>query len=473
MNGFTKILARLLAAALCLAGAAARAQSGGDTLAFFDGAKLRGQLLSIDPESGVTWSHPEAEQPIQFLARNIHEIRFNPLRTQATNVQATCLARFTNGDEMRGNLLSLDETTAELETWFAGRVTSDRDAVSSLSFMRAGPSTVFRGPAGPEGWNFGQGTPNQWRYEDGSFVTTNVSFLGREINLPNRMRMAFDAEWTGPLSLLVTVQSDLVTQFSYGAAGYMFSIGEGFVSVQRSGKSTVGAAVTTGRAFIGQARVPALLHSKRARLEIRTSIDGSNLYFFVNGEWAAQWHDANGFLPPGRGVTFYSQRNGSRLRVGNILISEWGGEIASESKIEGAGDRPLVKLANKDQFTGEVHSIREGKLSVSTRKIRLNVPMERVRQVVLESPPLDPTEHSPADVRAFFSDQGQVTMKLRHWTSTSVRGAHPHVGDITLQPGWIQKLGFNLHRGKPLSDAAATMEIDPHWPAEEQKQEAR
>lgn len=471
MNGFTKIFALLLAGTACLASPGAIAQSGGDTLAFFDGAKLRGKLLSIDPKSGVTWSHPEAQQPIQFKPRNIHEIRFNPLRTQTTNVQATCLARFANGDELHGNLLSLDEKTAELETWFAGRVKTDRDAVSSLSFISGGPSTVFRGPAGPEGWHFGQGTPNQWRYEDGSFATTNVSFLGREFDLPTRLRVAFDAEWDGPLSLLVTVQSDLVTQFSYGSAGYMFSIGEGFVSVQRSGKSQAGTVITTGRAFIGQARVPALLYAKRARLEIRTSIDGSNLFFFVNGELAAQWHDANGFLPPGRGVTFYSQRNGSLLRIGNILISEWGGEIASETPAESAGDRPLVKLANKDRFTGEVHSIREGKLNVSTGKIKLNVPMERVRQVVLESPPMDPSEHSPDDVRVFFTDQGQVTMKLRHWTSTGVRGTHPHVGEMTLQSGWVQKLGFNLHRGQPLSDAAATMEIDPHWPNDTPKPE--
>lgn len=472
MNGFIKTFAILLALALCLAGPAAIAQSGGDTLAFFDGAKLRGELLSINPKSGVTWSHPEAKKPIQFNPRNIHEIRFNPLRTQTTNVEATCLARFANGDELRGDLLSLDEKTAELETWFAGRVRTDRAAVSSLSFMRAGPSTVFRGPSGAEGWNFGQGVPNQWRYEDGSFITTNVSFLGREIDLPTRLRLAFDAEWDGPLSLLVTVQSDLVTQFSYGSAGYMFSIGEGFVSVQRSGRSQVGAAITTGRAFIGQSKVPALLYAKRARLEIRTSIDGSNLYFFVNGELAAQWHDANGFLPPGRGVTFYSQRNGSRLRLGNILISEWGGELASESSTDNSNERPLVKLANKDQFTGEVHSIREGKLNVSTGKIKLNVPMDRVRQVVLEAPPLDPSGHSPDDVRVFFSDQGQMTMQLRQWTSTGVKGTHPHVGEMTLQPGWVQKLGFNLHRGQPLSDAVATMEIDPHWPAETPKPEA-
>ena len=477
MNGSIKLLAGVLLATLCLVGDAATVPPGGDTLTFFDGAKLRGKLLSIEPGAGVTWSHPEAKRPIKFKPSNLHEIRFSPLQAPATDTQATCLARFTNGDEMRGQLLSLDEKNAELDTWFAGRVKSDRKALRSLTFSRAGLSTVFRGPTGPESWHSGRGNANKWRYDDGSFTTTNVSFLGREIDLPPSMRLAFDAEWDGPLSLLLTVQSDLVTQFSYGAGGYMFSIGEGFVSLQRSGKIQAQGVPTlparTQRSFLGQAKVPGLLYRKRARMEIRTSADGSNLFFFVNGKLAHQWHDANGLLPSGDGVTFYSQRNGSRLRISNLLITEWGGELDSETPSDDEPDRPLIKLTNKDRFSGDIHSIREGKLNVSTSKIELNVPLERVRQVVLESPPLDPSALSPSDVRAIFTDQGQVTIKLRSWTPAGIVGTHPHVGEVTLQPNWVQKLGFNLHRGKPPADASTTMEVDPHWPEREPEAEAK
>lgn len=222
-----------------------------------------------------------------------------------------------------------------------------------------------------------------------------------------------------------------------------------------------------GRAFIGQAKVPALLYRKRARLEIRTNIDNSALFFFVNGELASKWHDANGFLPTGQGITFYSQRNGSRLRISNLTVSEWGGEIGDDDTSDDAVDQPLVKLSNGDRFNGDIHTIRENKLNVSTGKIKLNVPMERVRQVILEAPPEDPSKRSPEDVRAFFADQGRVTLKLHEWTPTGMKGTHPHVGEMTLRPSWVEKLGFNLHRGKPPADAAATAVADPHWPAVE------
>ncbi len=464
------LLGGVLAFGLC-GPSAARAQGVGDRLSFFDGAALRGRLLSIQPEQGVVWSHPEALEPIVFKTRNVHEIRFDPLQLQATNIQATCLARLNNGDEIHGELLSLDGDTAEFQTWFAGRVEARRESVRSMTFISSGLTTVYRGPTGLDGWNRGRNVAGFWRYEDGAFATTNVSFLGRAMKLPRRARVVFDLEWNGPLSLMFALESDLVTQFSYGASGYNFAIGSGWVSLQRSESNRALAGAAMSRSFLGQARAPALAIKQKARIEIRTDAEEATLQLLIDGEPAYTWKDPNGFLPPGEGITFYSQRNGTLLKLGNLVVAEWGGEADSEGPGDGEIEKPQLLLANKDRFSGNVKSIREGKVGVATDKIELNIPLERVRQVHLKSPAMDFSRHSPDDVRAVFTDLGQVTLKLDRWSPGELSGRHEDVGLMKLNPRWVRALQFNLQKGRPVAGAADS-EVDPFWPVEETRKEA-
>ena len=459
------------ALALWITASPAGAQLSGDKISFFDGATLRGKLLSIHPAKGVEWSHPEAKEPILFKTRNIHEIRFDPLLVQSTNVQSSCIARLNNGDEIHGRLVTLDDEVASFETWFAGDVTAKRESVRSMSFVHAGLSTVYRGPTGIEGWNRGKNVAGLWRYANGALSTTNVGFLGRPLELPDKMRMAFDLEWNGPLSLMAGIHSDMVEQFSYGASGYNFSIGAGWVSLQRALSQQAGARTAMSRSFLGQAKVPALAIKNKARFEFRTDAEEAKIYLLLDGELAHTWKDLNGFLPKGEGITFYSQRNGSLLKLSNLVVSEWGGGPDEDGPGDGPIDEPLVSLANKDRFRGEVRSIREGKLGVATSKIELNVPLERVKRVYLKSPALDVSQHSPEDVRAVFADHGQVTLKLNQWTRGLLTGRHEHVGEMSLHPSWVRALTFNLHRGNPAIDAAATMEVDPHWPEDDRKED--
>lgn len=450
--------------------AARAADSSGDRISFFDGASLRGELLSIDPKQGVTWRHPEAKEPIVFQSRNVHEIRFDPMQAQAqaADVRATCFARLNNGDEIQGELLSLDGATAAFRTWFAGDVKARRESVRSLTFVSDGLESVYRGPTGMQGWNVGRNVSGLWRYADGAFTTTNVSFLGRAMQLPERTRVVFDLEWNGPLSLMFALHTDMVNQFSYGASGYSFAIGSGWVSLQRAKSDQGRPGISMSRSFLGQARVASLAIKQKARFEIRADAEESTLHLLVDGEPAHTWKDPNGFLPPGQGITFYAQRNGTMVRLSNLIVAEWGGEPDAEGPGDGAIEEPLVLLANKDRFGGDVRSIREGKLGVATDKIELNIPLNRVRQVYLKSPALDLSRHSPDEVRAVFSDLGQVTVKLDRWSPEELRGRHQDAGPMTLKPSWVRALQFNLQRGRPAA-GAANVEVDPHWPKDERK----
>ena len=127
-----------------------------DLLQFLDGSSLHGKLRSMMNGNGVRWEHPDARQPIDFKLSNLAWIRFENPKPVAPEIKPTCRFRFNNGDEILGQLLSLDPERMEFEPWFGGRLKAPRQTVQSLTFLSKGLSIVYEGPAGLEGWNRGE-----------------------------------------------------------------------------------------------------------------------------------------------------------------------------------------------------------------------------------------------------------------------------------------------------------------------------
>ena len=437
----------------------------GDVFQFLDGSRLHGSLQMIDP-AGIRWKHPAAAAPIQFLPLSAHLIRFAQTAPAPAQSSAhhTCRFRFVNGDELTGNLVSLDATHIELETWFAGKLRAPRAGVQSLAFLARGFATLYDGPNGVEGWATGP-TPAAWQFRDGVLSGSANAFMGRDLKLPPQSRVEFEVSAANSLNLYLSLYTDAVDRFNFAASGYQFNLGLGYVNLMRSQGQF-------GMQHLGQAQIPVPLPGRKMRFEIRTDLLAGAITFVVDGNVIQQWNDPNIVKPavpaldpnlpptvaeavraaaaargpalPGTGLSFFMLQGG--IQLSGIKVSAWDGRPVEPELVATNFTGHLVRLANQDRALGDVRVIRDGKLTLTSSAGSLEIPLTRVTQVVL-APVTPPATNRPAgEAHAHLSSGETVALTQPRWDGKQLAGVSPHFGPLALDARWLRMLRFNPGR---------------------------
>ena len=461
-NYFLALAALLLATACPL-----RAQPAVDVFQLLDGSSLHGALEGIDPAKGIRWKHPASAAPIEFLPRNAHQIRFAQTAPPPPQASAnhTCRFRFLNGDELTGNLVSLDAQHIELETWFAGRLRAPRAGVQSLSFLAQGFATLYEGPNDLTGWATGP-TPAAWQLRDGVLTGTANAFLGRNLKLPPQSRMEFEVGAAGNMQFYLCLYTDATERFNYASSGYQFIIGLGYVNLMR-GQGQF------GMQHLGQAQIPVPLPGRKLHVEIRADLVAGTLTLLVDGNLIQQWADPNaakfaepaldpnlpptvaeavrdaararGPVLPGTGLSFFTQTGG--IQLSGIKVTAWDGRAIEPEVLATNFTGHLVRLANKDRAIGQVESIRDGKLALALPGAgKLEVPLARVTQIVF-APEQPPATNRPAgEAHARLSSGETIALTQPRWAGQQLAGVSPHFGPLQLDTRWVRMLRFNPGR---------------------------
>jgi hypothetical protein len=437
-----------------------------DVFQFLDGSTLHGSLAGIDPEKGIRWKHPAAATPLEFLPRNAHQIRFAQaaLPPALSAAQQTCRFRFVNGDELTGNLLALDATHIELETWFAGKVRAPRAGVQSLVFLARGFATLYDGPDNLDGWNAGP-TPTAWQLRDGVLTASANAFLGRDLKLPAQSRIEFEVGAASAMNLYVSLYTDAIARFNFASSGYQFNLGLGYANLMR-GQGQF------GMQHLGQAQIPVPLPGKRMKVEIRSDLAAGSLALLVDGNVVQQWTDPNPAKPaepvidpslpptvadavrdaarargpvlPGTGLSFFAMNGGIQLTA--LKVTAWDGRPIEPEVTATNLTEHLVRLANQDRAQGQVEAIRDGRLTLASAAGRLEIPLARVTQVVLAASAAPATNRPAGETHARLSSGETVALTQPRWDGTRLAGVSPHFGPLQLDTRWVRLLRFNPGR---------------------------
>jgi hypothetical protein len=433
--------------------------SGTDLLQFLDGASLHGQLRSMDKEQGVQWQHPAAKKPIKFKPANLAWIKFENAEQVASAVKPTCWFQFSNGDEMFGGLKSLDEDKLELETWFGGNLQAPRQKLQSVTFFAKGFAILYDGPKGVDGWKF-QPDAKGWQYRDGTFVASGVGTLGRNLNLAGSSTVEFDLTWTGHFNLSFILYTEVFDRFDYSISSYMFHLAPGYLTLQRV---QAGAGVMS----LGpQAQIPSMQRKNHARVEIRVNKEEAMIGVWVDGELIYRWKDPSGFVAKGSGIVFSSQMDGSSVKLSNIKASEWDGTLEPRATTNAPVTGDLVYLANRDKVNGNLKSIRDGKVTFAIPETSLEIPLERVTQIVLNQPNPKARAIEPWEIRVDVSGGGTVAFQLDTWGENRVSGTSANFGNLAVHPQSIRQIQFNAGRPKA-TEPGARFSGDDTWDIDE------
>jgi hypothetical protein len=196
--------------------------------------------------------------------------------------------------------------------------------------------------------------------------------------------------------------------------------------------------------YLGQASLQALAQKNSAHVDIRVNRAKRMIALLIDGTLVKQWIDTDEFAGTGTAVRFVHQGQGA-VKLTNLKVTEWDGTFEEPISVTPNKTQDLARLKNGDRVLGNIKSMAEGKMIIEVSGRPLEVPVNRVKQVELASPPVKAPAPKPNTIRAYFaSGAGSVTFDLRKWTAGEVAASSENFGAATFKPGAFSRILFDL-----------------------------
>jgi len=408
-----------------LLGALASAQTTNapahDELLFRNGDFVFGKLLGINSNQ-LRWQHPDASEPIQFTMDGIEEVDF-AAAPRSPALSGGCKILFSNGDLLRGKLISCDDESLTLDTPAGGRLKLPRNRLQSLAVTPTEPA-IIDGIAGLEGWTevaapVAQGAEaGHWSYRNGAFYATKPASIARDLKLPEMCRIEFDLAWRGQPSLAVALYTDSLRPILLlnKEQGPDFS---GFYSFRINGIVAEMLPVKKRATIpsLGSVILASLGRADHAHFDLRVSKPQNKMILLVDKTPVMQWTDPNGFQGEGSGIRFVE--NAGALKLSNLRITRWDGMV--EEKLDATSNlaEDVVWLQNGSSVSGVVSSANEQAVLLRAHDRPQSIPFSSVREIDFRAP-LNRPPPEGAGVHAMFAEGGGIHGQLESWNPDGV-----------------------------------------------------
>lgn len=413
-------------------------------LLFSNGDVLHGNFLGCD-KAGLHWQSAASKKPLVFQISSLAEAKPAPRAPAGGAMPGTHSVRLANGDELSGTLVSLDENTLLLGTWYAGQLAIPRSAIISIKKLNKS-GVVYQGPNNASEWIVDE---NGERDDNGNLgcVVKNKALVAIgygevrcKTKLPPRVDLGFDLT-------LPAGEPDLDIYFDANETGdvrdcYLFQVGLGGVDIHR---------ISNGNSqhLDGPADIDTTpFRQEKVRLNIRADKQAKKLWLFVNGKKIWEYTDPANFAGTGDCLRFTSQIEQGVMKIRNVKISSWEGEDSASSPVSGKPlKEDLLLLENQDRASGKLKGFANGKAVLATNDGEMNIALDRIDAIQFAAG--GNSGKSADGVRAYFFGGGNATLNFESWDGKKVVATSPVFGKAEFLPGAFQQLQFQKRAETP------------------------
>ena len=420
-----------------------RPAADSDLLKFSNGDTLHGTILSVLADGALRWRRADVKDSIPFKLDNVLELQLAPRPPRTTRTAHRLVVELTNGDRLAGDLVTLNDKTLKLDTWYAGPLELKRAMIQRIVCHTAPPDAVYAGPTGLAGWTAAEGARNAWKYKGGAFYAPlrNSGGLGRNVNLPDMANIEFDLAWRGQLFFQVGFYFSTLNNL-YSSGGYMLQMNGTSVFLNRTSPNR--GSINMGNGV----EVPKFQNKSKTHVSIRVNKAKNSVALFLDNELVKQWTDAEAFAGSGKGLIFYSQGQG-QFRISSIAVTQWDGRLDSEAALAAPGADDLVRFANGDKVSGTVKSIAKDEVLVATSFSEMKVPLERITQIEFAGQKAGMARRQAGDVRAAFLDGSRFTLALEKMDEQTLAGSTENCGRVTTALDAFSRVQFHIYEPRP------------------------
>jgi len=200
------------------------AEEKSDLIRFLNGDLMHGQFMGI--EEGIAWKAEQAPEPIHFSSKSVSQVIFNGGRASKPSALSPC-AHLINGDELPGQLISMDAKTLTFDSSITGELQIPREHLARLQPNPHGGTLHYAGPFSSDGWLMPVAPKEEpeegelpsknekpkdeapWIYSSAAFYNKGSTPLIHQVDLPDEGRLRFKLAWRNRLNFSIAFQCDL------------------------------------------------------------------------------------------------------------------------------------------------------------------------------------------------------------------------------------------------------------------------
>ena len=404
-----------------------------DSLRFISGDLFNGRLVNVTKE-GLVWNHPDAKSNITFKTDNLDVVNLGhvPVSLRREGVSDITL---TNGDKLFGIIDELNDEYLTIETWYAGKLKLERPMIQSIASGGAVSKAIYEGPNNLDEWQVAN--RGSWDYKDGYLYNTRqYGGVGKDVKLPDRSNIEFTVQYKNRINLQIHFYTDRI--HSSGGNCYQLVFNSRYCFVQRYSNHQ-------GSDQLGSFNLTST--KSKFKVSIRTDKEKKDIIILIDGKVVKRINDPGTFAGKGSGLLFYSHQGD--IKLSNIKVSQWSGAVGSNDTKLKAKEKDSVIFVNKDTVTGELQSIKDGKVIFKTPFAPLTIPIDRISSITLGEEGYEKPRRNAGDVEAFFANNaGRITLNLKNISNAKIMGHSENFGDASFDIRAFNKLVFNIYTEK-------------------------
>ena len=393
-------------------------------LQLVSGERLAGQLLGFD-DTAVRWNHPSASEPIVF--------RREAVQWAATTNYATAgsphamVAKFTNGDQISGEMLGLDEQGLQIRSaTMTTPFTLARQFLSRLELGGHVTSLLLNKTQDPQRKILGLAGQGDITIDGKNVTFANGAYSIHHNALPDRLCFQFELS-----PGFTSVRAYAVNENNWGD-GWQLSFNP------------------NGTGLLVQMNT---MNGQNAMANIQQPADGASVtwlldrvrreaFLMISGQLVLHWK-AVGESPKGANIGF----NGG-LR--NFSLCEWKGKIEDLTNAVPAGAERLI-YQDMMSLTAPVTGWQAGQFKLTGNTGTSTCPSDRVAWVDFRKADQQIARRKETDVRVHIFAGDQLTLDHARLDENGLTGASAGTGVVTIPLTALQRVDFQPYNPLPVS----------------------
>ncbi len=387
-------------------------------LEMVNGDRLQIAIEGFDGSVGLLRvRHPFAQEAFDLQISALTRFTVQAAQGEAVTAVGDWNVLLTNGDQIRGEAITLDADRLQMRNALIGMVSTPRSAVAGLNRARSS-KTLYAGPQKDEEWIRNRATVKLT--ENRATVPQGEPFGIKLSALPRKARIDLNLRWVFP--------NFFIALYAKNAANIWDGNANSYQVVYQMGNQVLLNRMTPGVGMqqLGTANIRSA-PPRGGALSFFFDLDNGRVAMASGNQIVAEWKDPNPPQNLGTHIVFLSHQGG--MDILKLQVSEWDGRLPGATAPRPAGDADSITLKNGDNLSGTLVKIAPPSATVRSPFGDLAIPLDNIESVEFKS--VAPEKSGDA-ARLTLKDGSSVTVAFRKIEKGVLFGDSPSLGSIRI-----------------------------------------